>query len=369
MSAPRGLRVGTVLGAPVLLQPAWFLVAGVLALAFGRLADDWSPGTGLSLLVVASLSFAALLLLSVFLHELAHALTARATGTPVSHIVLDMWGGHTAFGAQITSPGRSVLIALAGPVTNAVLALLAWLVYALTDAGGLTGLILLALTTANAFVAAFNVLPGLPLDGGRVIEGLIWWITGDRWAGTAAAGWIGRAVALLIAGTALRSLLDDRTGERGSAVWSVLLAVLLWQGAGQSLALARWHRSVPRLRAGTLMIPALALPAGSTVAEALARVGPRGGQRLVLLDREGLPGGIVDPRALRAVPADRAGQVPVTAVVRPLRPDARLGLDAAGDRLLHLLQSTGHREYAVLRPDGTVAGVLTRSDVAQALGS
>jgi Zn-dependent protease len=369
MSEPRGIRVGTVLGAPVLLQPAWFLVAAVLALTFGHLAADWLPRTDAPLLVTASLVFAALLLASVFLHELAHALAARATGTPVSHIVLDLWGGHTAFGAQITSPGRSIAIALAGPSTNALLALLTWLVHVVTDAAGLTALILLALATANAFIAAFNVLPGLPLDGGRVVEGIVWRITGDRWIGTTAAGWTGRAVALAVAGTALRALLAEGPADSGGAVWSVLLAVLLWQGAGQSLVLARWHRALPRLRAVTLMRPAAVLPAGSTVADVLVRAGPANVPRLVLLAPDGRPGGIVDPQALHTVPADRAGQVPATAVVRPLHPEARLALDTAGDHLLNLLQTTGHREYAVLHPDGAVAGVLARSDVTRALNT
>ena len=104
---PAGLRIGRVLGAPVVLQPSWFLVAGVVTLLFQPRVAEALPGIGSGAFAVA-FAYALLLLLSVFLHELAHAVAARAVGTPPTHIALDVWGGHTALAQEVPSPVRRV---------------------------------------------------------------------------------------------------------------------------------------------------------------------------------------------------------------------------------------------------------------------
>ena len=147
---------------------------------------------------LAALAFAVLLGLSVLVHELAHAGAARAFGWQVREIRLTLMGGHTTFDAAREAPGRSALVSLAGPAANLVLALLGAILLGSLDPGGLPRLVVELVTTANLLVGAFNLLPGLPLDGGRVVESLVWAVTGSETRGTVVAAWCGRVISVLV---------------------------------------------------------------------------------------------------------------------------------------------------------------------------
>ncbi|MFZ0158493.1 MAG: site-2 protease family protein, partial [Kineosporiaceae bacterium] len=261
----RGIKLGTVLGAPVLLMPSWFLIAVLITLSYAPAVQTRLPDVGVATFVIAFIA-ALLLLGSVFLHELAHAIAARAVGTPPSHIVLDLWGGHTAFDAEMTSPGRSALVSLVGPGTNAALAVVGWLLLPAVPAHGVSELLLLGVIYSNGFVAVFNALPGLPLDGGRALEALVWKITGSRGTGTLIAGWVGRAVALgLVLWTLVRPLLLGRTPDITTAVWVLLVAWMLWQGATGALQVARWRSRAPTVRVDALTRAAVGVPAQASL--------------------------------------------------------------------------------------------------------
>lgn len=193
---PAGWRVGTLRGIPIYIGGGWVVIGVVMVALFGPQIADTLPGLGLWAYAVA-LGYAVLLLLSVLVHEAAHALTALACGFRVHRIAADLMGGHTAYDAARATPGRSALVALAGPVANGVLCVVGWQVLPYVR-GDVTGLLLGALAWTNGFVALFNLLPGLPLDGGYLLDALVWKITGRRHLGLVAAGWTGRVVTILV---------------------------------------------------------------------------------------------------------------------------------------------------------------------------
>ena len=133
--------------------------------------------------------------MSVLCHEAAHAVVARRCGYAVERVVVNLWGGHTAFSTPAPSPGRSALVSISGPIANALLALAGWALLG-TVGYDVPWLLLSAWTLSNAFVAVFNLLLGLPLDGGYLVDALVWRVTGRRSAGMIAAGWGGRIVTL-----------------------------------------------------------------------------------------------------------------------------------------------------------------------------
>lgn len=361
--ATRGIRLGSVLGAPVLLMPSWFLIALLITVSYTPMARVRLPDAG-ELAILVAFGAALLLLLSVFLHELAHALAARAVGTPPSHIVLDLWGGHTAFDADLTTPARSALVSVVGPATNAALALFGWLVRPAADPGGVAELLLIGLIYSNAIVAVFNALPGLPLDGGRALEALVWKLTGDRGAGTIAAAWTGRAVAAGLAFWAVgRPLLQGRTPSLITGIWMLLIAWMLWQGATAALTIGHWRRRAPGLSVQALARPAAGLPVLSPLSEVVAHARSVGAAEIVLLDDGARPVGVVDHTALASVPADRLPVTPARAVARVLPPQATVPAALAGEALLAHLRATAHHEYAVLDPHGRVVGMLNGLDV------
>jgi Zn-dependent protease len=360
-----GIPVGRIGPVPVRLKPAWFLVAAAITVLFAptvRTSVTVDPG----LEYVIALGFAVLLLLSVLVHELAHAAAAAATGTPARHIVLDLWGGHTAFDEDPVTPGREIVVAVVGPLANAGLALLAELALGRGDLGGVPRVLLVATETSNLVVAGFNALPGLPLDGGRVLEGLVWRITGDRLRGTVVAGWAGRAVA---AGVLAWGLLGPAAGHRpAEVVWPLLVAGLLWRGAGQAIAAAGWYRRAARTRVDELLRPAVAVPSTATVATALLTAAAAGARAVVVLDVYGRPASIVDEREAAEVPAARADRVGASVVAHPLPEGAVLPAGLEGDRLLDRLRAVPADRYVVVggaHGVERVIGVLDWDDVAR----
>lgn len=367
-----GFRLGTVGGTPVVLRRSWFLIAVVLAFLVGPTILARVPDIGTTAAYLAALGFAGLLLGSVFLHELAHAVAARAVGTPPTVIVLDLWGGHTAFDREAPTAGRSVLVAGVGPLTNGLIAVLAFLAYRALPEGTLLAVLALLVTWSNGFVAVLNALPGLPLDGGRVLEGLIWAVSGRRSTGTLVAGWIGRAVALgvVLVFVVLPFLQGNGVGVI-TAVWVAAIAWMLWQGASQAIRYAGWQRIASSVTAGRLMVRAVAVPTSATAADAQAAwAGAQGPApdtpvAVVVVDEAGRPVAVLDGPALRSVPPERAPFTGVGAVARPL-PSEVLAPHLAGDDLVARIQALGAPEYAVV-DGGRVVGVLHWQAVAQAV--
>jgi Zn-dependent protease len=357
-----GIRIGRVGQVPVRLRASWFVIAVLITVLYAP-AVRGSADIGAGAYLVA-FGFAFILLLSVFVHELAHAGVAAATGTPATEIVLDVWGGHTAFAEESAGPWRSVAVSIIGPVSNAAIAAVAYAAFTHAHQHDVTRLLLIATATSNAFVAVFNALPGLPLDGGRVLEALVWRATGDRAAGTLAAGWTGRVLAVALA---VATIFGALSGGRlwSSAIWLILVAGLLWHGAGQAIAAGHWTRRAAELDIGDLLQPAVAVASTATVATALLAARDAGAAAVVVLDVYGRPASIVDERAAAGVPPARADQVTAAAVAHALPAGGVVPRELTGDELIDRLQESPTDRYAVLGEDDLVIGVLDYEDVAR----
>ena len=364
-AAQPGIRIGAVAGVPVYLRPSWFVVALVVTVLFAPNVRSVVPEYGEGLSYVIASGFALLLLFSVFVHEVAHAAAARATGTPATHIVLDLWGGHTAFENESDGPWRSILVAAVGPLSNAALAVGAGVAVVLTDVDGVPFLLLQATSLSNLIVAVFNALPGLPLDGGRVLEGLVWRVAGDRNAGTLFAGWSGRVVAVGVAIWVVYPWLRGEARGLATVIWMLLVAGLLWQGAGGAIALARWRRRSGLASVRDLLRPAVAVPSTATVAAARAAAVAGNASAAVVLDVYGRPAGVVDEAAVATVPPERAGEVPASAVSQTLAQGAVVGAELQGEELIERMQANPAPRYVVVGDGGGVVGILDWQDVAR----
>ncbi|MBC7289731.1 MAG: site-2 protease family protein [Actinotalea sp.] len=372
----RGWVVGRVADAPVVVSPGWLLAAAVLTVLFAptvrRLVDVPESGA----YAVAAV-FVLLLLGSVFLHELAHALMARRVGVRVEELAVTLLGGHTRMGAAAPSPGSSALVAVAGPVVNLALGAVAWILAAPTDPGGVAWLVLTAAAVANVFVGAFNLVPGLPLDGGRVLEALVWRVGGDRLRGTVVAGWVGRLVALgVLLWMLLRPLTQGVEVSLVGVLWAALVGAFLWSGADQAIRGARAERTVDALAVAALMLPAVGVPAQGTVLDldaalADAAPGPQGRPaHALLLAPDGAVVGVVDAAAAAAVPAALRGSTPLSAVATPLPHGSAVPVDLSGRRALDAIAPAARLAPVLAVVDGSRAvGVLRSADVARALRS
>ncbi|MCB5283283.1 MULTISPECIES: site-2 protease family protein [unclassified Arthrobacter] len=365
-----GIALGRIFGVPVILAYSWFIIAAFTVIAYGPVLQANNPLLGIGAYLVA-FAYAVLLLISVLVHELAHALTARIFGWPSEKIVLNLWGGHTQFESFTASPGRSVLVAMAGPAANFVLAAAGWLLLTGADLRGVAGILANIFVWANLLIGLFNVLPGLPLDGGRLVESAVWKLTGSQEKGTVAAGWGGRiiVIALVLWFVAL-PLISGGRPDVSLMLITALVGSFLWMGAGASIVQARLRGRLPLVEAGALAEPALGFPESATVAELLALApNPATGAvpAIVLYGPDGRPAGVVDGAAVATVPAGAAATTALTAVSYALGPGAYVPAWSKGQELLQYLAQLDGVEYAVVDRDGTVTGLLRQSVVLAAL--
>src|SRR6478735_4994045 len=264
-----GIPLGRIGGVPVVLAYSWFVIAAFTVIVYGPVLARNNPMLGASAYVVA-FAYAVLLLISVLVHELAHALTAKIYGWPTQKIVLNLWGGHTQFESFTSSPGRSVLVALAGPAANFVLAGGAWLVLSTNSLGSVAEILTNIFMWANFLIGVFNVLPGLPLDGGRLVESIVWKATGSQAKGTVAAGWGGRIIVLALGlWFIVRPLLSGDVPDTSMLLITILVGGFLWMGASASIQQGRLRSRLHLVSAAALAEPAVGLSETGSVSDVL----------------------------------------------------------------------------------------------------
>ncbi|MFJ6155991.1 site-2 protease family protein [Pseudarthrobacter sp. NPDC092184] len=361
-----GIPLGRIAGVPVVLAYSWFIIAAFTVIVYGPVLAGQNPALGVSAYIVA-FAYAVLLLVSVLVHELAHALTARIYGWPTQKIVLNLWGGHTQFESFTASPGRSVLVALAGPAANFVLAGGAWLLLSTASMGIVAEILTNIFMWANFLIAVFNVLPGLPLDGGRLVESAVWKATGSQAKGTVAAGWGGRIIVVAIGyWFVARPLLAGDAPDFSLLMITVLVGAFLWMGASASIQQGTLRGRLHLVSAAALSTPAAGLPSTAMVEDALNY--SRGdATSLVVCGPGGRPEGVVDSAALASVPPHAAASTPITAVSYALSPGAYVPEWSKGQELLQFLSQLEGRHYAVVDHNGKVTGLLSQDAVLAAI--
>jgi Zn-dependent protease/CBS domain-containing protein len=362
---PGTFKIGTVAGSDVLISSSWFLVAGLIAVIMAPRIEQVQPGLG-AWKYVAGLAFAVVLYLSVLLHEASHAMMARRYGFPVHSITLHFLGGMTAVEGEARTPRQEFAIAVVGPLTSLAVGAAAVALWFVTP----DGLLLLAvegLAAANVLVGVLNLVPGLPLDGGRVLKSLVWRLSGSVHTGTIAAGWGGRvtAAAVLFWPLAMEPLFGVRADVL-DFVLSAVIAAFLWTGATAAMSSARIRRRLPSLVARDLARRTLAVPDDLPLAEAIRRAREAQAGSLVTVTGAGRPVGVVNEQALLATPEERRPWVAVSTVARDLDEGLSLPATITGEELVRALTRTPAHEYLLVEDDGTIYGVLTTADVDKA---
>ncbi|MFC7467265.1 site-2 protease family protein [Actinomadura keratinilytica] len=189
--------MGRFFGVPIYVAPSWFLVAALITWVFGGQLDRVLPELGGARYLV-SLFFAVAFYASVLVHELAHTVVALRQKLPVRRIQLQFFGGVSEIEKESETPGREFLLAFVGPLLSLVLGGAFYLALDLVEPGTVPGVLIAGLTISNLLVAVFNLLPGLPLDGGRMLRAVVWKLTGKPMSGTVAAAWVGRVLAVAV---------------------------------------------------------------------------------------------------------------------------------------------------------------------------
>lgn len=363
--APGTLRIGTIAGIDVLVTTSWVLIAVLIAFAVSPRIEQVQPGLG-AWKYVAGLVFAVVLYLSVLLHEISHALVAKRLGYGVRSITLHFLGGMTEIDGASRRPRHEFWIAVVGPLTSIAVGIAGVLIWFVTPPGVLQ-VAVEGLAGANLIIGVLNLVPGLPLDGGRVLKSAVWGASGDQHRGTIVAGWGGRLTALaLLCWPIVQEPLTGVETTVFDVVLVFILGLFLWTGATAAMAHARLRQRLPALVARPLARRTLAVPGDLPLAEAIRRAQEAGAGAVITTTPEGDPTGIVNEPAVLATPEERRPWVPVSSVARTLDGGLRLPADISGEELVTAISNRPSEEYLLVEADGTILGVLTTADVDRA---
>jgi len=355
-----GLVVARPFGIPVYISPYWLIFAIFLVVMYANSAEANIASTQSRYLVAAA--FVVLLYVSVLVHELAHCVVARGFGLPVRRVLLYPLGGYSEIEQEPGSPGREALISAAGPVVSLALAGIGYVI-AKAMPHGLAHQLVAQLFFANLVVGIFNLLPGLPLDGGRIFRAGVWKITKRQSTATMAAAWAGRVLAIALVGFAL-------FGQRSAGsfiglywLWLLVIAGFIWIQSTQAIKAAKIRERLPMVSARALSRKAIPVAANLPVAEAVRRAQETGARALVVVDHENTPTALVSEAAVLATPEERRPWIDVGSLARTLTPEMVLSANLSGMDLLRAVQQAPASEYLLIEPSGQVFGVLAAADL------
>lgn len=359
---PGTIRLGSIAGADVLVSSSWFVIAALIAVIMAPRVEEVQPGLGSGKYAVG-LMFAVVLYASVLLHEASHAFMARHYGYRVRSITLHFLGGMTAIENETVKPRQEFMIAVVGPLTSIAVGLVALGAFFVTP-DGLWLLAVQALAGANLLVGVLNLIPGLPLDGGRVLKAIVWGASGDMHRGTIAAGWGGRITAIVVL---MWPYLQERIfGIEPTVFDFVLVAVIglfLWFGASSAINSAKVRSRLPQIVARDLARRTLSVPESMPLAEAVRRAQEAEAGSIVTTTTDGRPVGVVSEAALLATPEERRPWVPVSSVARTLDDSLSLPVGIDGETLIQRITQRPSAEYVLVTSEGSVYGVLATADV------
>lgn len=355
------MTIGRVRGIPIQVHLSWLVIFALIAwsLALGYFPKEVPE---LPLLAHWANGFLAALLLfvSVLLHELSHSVAARRYGIPVSGITLHVFGGVSEMKREPDSPGVEFIIAIVGPLTSFAIAAVVAAGLAVIDPPPAAAAVMRYLVVVNVMVGLFNLVPGFPLDGGRVLRAGLWKAKGDLSWATRLASLAGTGFALVLIGFGvLRAL----SGEFMGGIWFVLIGLFLHQAAQGSYQQLLLRQTLERFWVGDVMTrEVIRVPADLPVARVVEEYfWPHHVSSFPIVDGRRVVG-ILGLQQLRTLPRERWSDTPARAIMLPLTDQLTA---APGDPLWHAfekLSQNGLGRLAIMDVEALV-GYLSLKDV------
>ena len=359
-----GIKIGRVFGIPIYIHLSWILIFGLITYSLvGEYSARYPQWTNQQLWLLGVLT-SLLFFGSVLFHELSHSVVARHYQIPVASITLFFFGGIASITRDPDSAGQEFLIAAAGPASSYVLAGAFWLLALATPDGSMANALASWLAGTNALLATFNLLPGFPLDGGRIFRSIIWGITKNYSRSTRIASRIGQAIAygMMAFGVYLAFVAHSNV----NGVWFIFLGWFLLSAARQSYMQVEAQGALEGLRASDVMTSEMPTVGRDLSLEEYAREASRTGRRAHLVVSDGRLIGLMRLEALQAIPRD---EWPSTSVQAAMISREKLPWTAPDEPVLSVLErmrSANVDQLAVITGDNVV-GLVTRDSISRVL--
>jgi Zn-dependent protease/CBS domain-containing protein len=361
-------RLGKVFGVEIGIHYSWFLIAAVVLFSLSGYFQSVNEEWGVVIVWGFSILTTLLFFVTLVLHELSHALVARRRGLPVRNITLFALGGVAQIEREADSPTTEFLVGIAGPVTSLIIGLISIFLSLLIGLLDLVTLplqsVFLFLGAINIALAIFNMIPGFPLDGGRVLRAIVWWLTGNESKSTRIAARGGQLVALIFIAMGLYRAF---TGEGFGGLWMSLIGLFLLQASRASHMQVYTAEKLAGLKVSDCMRSGIEIISGFTnlqtcVDEHFAKTP----DRALAVEEQGRVAGIVTPREIGAVERARWPYVTVDHIMVPIEEVKTVDIETPITEALNIMASTGFSVLIVVG-NGAIAGTLLQSDVLQIL--
>lgn len=361
------IRIGKLFGIPFYINPSWFLVLGLVTLTYGNGLAAQFPllPPGLSWLlggITALLMFA-----SVLAHELGHSFIALRQGIGVQSITLFLFGGLASLEEESKTPAGAFWVAIAGPLVSLCLFGLLTIVGVGSHLSGPIAAIVGVLATINLSLALFNLIPGLPLDGGNILKALVWKITGKPYQGVKVASRVGQAFGWLAIASGLLPLL--LTGSFAN-VWNLIIGWFLLQNAGQAAQFATVQERLVGLTAADAVSPNSPIVADQLSLRQFADLlifNPNNWRKFLVTNPEGTFVGTISIEALNTVSRDRWTEVRVAELVQAIEPATTIPAQEALMDVIRRLEEKQLAALTVVQDNGVLVGLLEKSAILKLL--
>lgn len=361
-----GWRIGSLFGIPLFLDPSWFFILVFVTFINARhyysFGLVWAWGAGL---VMALLLFA-----SVLFHELGHSLVARSQGIKVNSITLFIFGGVASIDRESKTPGQAFQVAIAGPAVSLGLFVLFFLLSQVVPASGLGQEIVSYVASLNLILALFNLIPGLPLDGGQVLKAALWKFTGNRFQGVRWAAKTGKAIGGVAIALGLGLVLSRQSGGLFSGLWISLIGWFVWRNASAYDRLTTLQEALLKITAADTMTREFRVVDAHQTLRAFA-------DEYILADihtpvpyyaaANGRYRGFVAIENLQVIERSQWEAQTLDSIVRPLSEIASVEEKTPLAEVINRLEACQVHHLTVLSPADAVSGVIDRGDIVRAV--
>jgi Zn-dependent protease/predicted transcriptional regulator len=359
-------RLFTIGGIEVGVHYSWLIVFALVTWSLSTLELPREPELRnlprLELWVLGAIT-SVLLFASVLIHELAHSFVARARGLQATSITLFIFGGVSNLAGDAKSATTEFLIAIVGPLTSFILAAIAYAVAAFVNEPRVD-VVARYLFSINLLLGLFNLIPGFPLDGGRVLRAILWGSTGSQRKATEWAGLGGKLVAYGMFGVGILMVLD---GNLVGGIWLAAIAWFLYSAASSSVQQIVFETRLRKVRAGDVVRPdEMTVQPGISVAELVDTYLLPGNRRAVPVTDNGRLVGIVTVSDVQRVPHEVRNKVSVAEIMGGRDGMVSVRVDQPVQDAVEILAERDLEQVPVL-DGGRVVGLLTRGDVMRQL--
>ena len=357
------IRVGSLFGIPFYVNPSWFFILALVTWSYGEGLAAQFPGLPDGSPILLGLVTALLLFSSVLAHELGHSFVAISQGIKVQSITLFLFGGLASLEKESETPAAAFWVAIAGPAVSLLLAGILTTIGFTTHMTGPLAAMTAVLAAINLSLGLFNLIPGLPLDGGNILKAIVWKLTGNPYQGVKFASIVGQIFGWVAILSGLIPLVLEGSFDN---FWNILIGSFLLQNAGRSAQFARVQEKLTGLTVADAVTPdSPMITADLSVREFVDQrtLTSSNWQKFLVTNDLGQLVGELSLDALQTIPTDRWSETLVSEVMKSIEPSTIIFADRPLLQAIEQLESQHVNTLSVTNNDGILIGLLEKAAV------